>query len=351
MDGFDWLDVMADDIDVAQCLLKRYRVVNMFSSLPDAQVIAGRAGIGRALQMGHYSQYIQTPGINDPVTGSEYAYIGYALKPSTLSNGEPSVRLYRLGSEVGRLEFYTGGNAQYFPNGAVFDSGIDSTGWVYVEIGVLAKNTGGWVQVRVNGRQVYEKTNFDATYTSDGWSNVTIYGHGTSNVSAFDDIYICNGAGTENNTFLGDIRILSLNPNGDNLVEWTPSAAGDHYTKVDDQPLNDGGSGEPWDDTDYIESDTTGNQDLFEYENLPDTFLYQDVVGLQLATVVRTTNEQVLDFKTLVVSGATETALTSGNLMWSNYHPIVAINELDPDTGLAWTPTGIKSAKFGVEVG
>jgi hypothetical protein len=317
---------------------------------PDSKIVEGRGGIGRALSLGHYNQLIATPHLNG-VEDSNLLIFGYAFKTTAFFNGEETVEVYRASTRAGYIRFYTNGDLQWVPNGVAFASGIlPNSGWNYLEVRVtLANGTGGSVNIRLNGRQIYEKLAFDSTLTSDGWSFLRWRGHGTG--SAIDDIYICNGDGTENNDFLGDIRVLSSNPTADFSTEWDQAGGGGHFEEIDDQPLSAGLGGEPWTDADYIEDDTPGNKCLFEYATVAPGFINQDVKGLQLATAVRVTNPQSLRFKNILLSGATEVDLSDDALMWDTYQPVVSISELDPDTTDPWTVTGINATKFGVEVG
>jgi hypothetical protein len=351
MDGFDWLAEMAAQSDVQECLLKRYSAVNTSSSSPDGTVVAGRGGLGRALSIAPNGQYINTHHLNESQTGSDLCIIGHAFKSSAFVNNEELIEVYRTDVRAGYLKAWTNGDMQWQPSGAIFASGIlQNGGWNYLEVRVtLANGTGGAVQIRLNGRQIYEKLDFDSTFTFDGWTDVRWRGHGTG--SAIDDLYVCNGAGTENNDFLGDIRVLSSNPSADFAVEWDQAGVGAHYEEIDDQPLSAGLGGEPWTDFDYIEDDTPGNKCLFEYQDVAPGFINQEVKGLQLATAVRVTNPQALRLKNILLSGATEEELSDDPLMWDIYQPVVSISELDPDTTDPWTVTGINATKFGVEVG
>jgi hypothetical protein len=353
MDGFDWLDEMAADSDAQQCLLKRYASVDTSASSPNGQIVAGRGGIGRALMLGYYAQQITTHLVNEAAIGTNTVIFGYAFKMTAFYNAQPMVEVWRAAQRCGYLRFFTDATMQWYPGGDVFASGVLANGgWNYMECRVTPANgTGGSVNIRLNGRQIYEKLGFDSTLASDGdgWTNMRWKGHGTG--SALDDLYICNAEGAENNDFLGDIRVLSSNPASDFLTEWDQAGVGGHFEEIDDQPLSAGLGGEPWTDVSYIEDDTPGNKCLFEYGDVTPGFINQEVKGLQLATAVRVTNTQSLRLKNILRSGATDEEVSDNSLMWDTYQPVVSISELDPDTTDPWTVTGINATKFGVEVG
>jgi hypothetical protein len=351
MDGFDWLDEMASATDAAECLKKRYGSVNNDAASPDGQIVEGRGGLGQALMLGWYAQYLGTHHLNEAETGGDTIIFGYAFKSTAFYNSQAVCEVYRNQTRAGYLKFYTDATMQWVPNGDIFASGILANGgWNYLECRVtVANGSGGAITIRLNGRQVYEKLGFDSTSTSDGWTHFRLKGHGTG--SAIDDLYICNTEGAENNDFLGDIRVLRSNPSADFSTGWDQAGGGGHFEEIDDQPLSAGLGGEPWTDADYIEDDTPGNKCLFEYEAVAPGFINQDVKGLQLATAVKVTNTQSMHLKSILLSGTTEVDLSDDSLMWDTYQPVVSISELDPDTTDPWTVTGINATKFGVEVG
>jgi hypothetical protein len=75
------------------------------------------------------------------------------------------------------------------------------------------------------------------------------------------------------------------------------------------------------------------------------------IQAVQCFSVIRTTNAQVMSFKDICKSGTTEIDLSTTAIMWDNYHPLVTIQETDPDTAGAWTYTTVNAALFGVKVG
>lgn len=98
--------------------------------------------------------------------------------------------------------------------------------WYYIEFKVTLNDTAGAVDVRING---VNKLSLSAIDTKNA-GTATVFNHmkinlHTNGTDKGDDLYVCNGAGSTNNTFLGDVRIESLIPNADgNYSQWTPKS-------------------------------------------------------------------------------------------------------------------------------
>ena len=168
----------------------------------------------------------------------------------------------------------------------------------------------------------------------------------------YDDLYILDGSGSVNNDYLGPIVVESINPSADGASStWTPSSGTNHAALVDDAQNMTGALNE----TDYIEGDTTGEKDLFTYENLASPGLgdSSNIIGVMVTTYRRITEAQPADLKIVARENGTEGTVTDtvrhddDTLMFSNH----AIFESNPDTATAWTAAEVDAAEFGVEVG
>lgn len=96
--------------------------------------------------------------------------------------------------------------------------------WYYVELKARLHDTAGTVDVRVNGVNVLSLAGQDTKNagTETVFNLLKINAIGNSWV-ILDDLYVCNGAGTVNNDFLGDVRVERLIPNGaGSNNQWTP---------------------------------------------------------------------------------------------------------------------------------
>tara|TARA_R110000868_G_scaffold79604_33_gene226498 strand:+ start:2061 stop:3122 length:1062 start_codon:yes stop_codon:yes gene_type:complete len=175
---------------------------------------------------------------------------------------------------------------------------------------------------------------------SSDW-NTVLYGNQMGVASSgyyvdYSDSYILDGTGSAPyNARLRDVAVESYYPiaNG-NYTQLSNSAAGNHYTLVDDNPVND---------TDYLYGGTIGNRESFVY-TLPtggsilatNMSLYgkKDVAG------VRGVKEFVRNSGTNY-DNATEISLSSSYRFYNN------IRTVNPATSAAWASG---NAEFGVVV-
>ena len=92
----------------------------------------------------------------------------------------------------------------------------------------------------------------------------------------FDDLYVCDSAGSTNNGFLGDCRIDTIYPSGaGNYTQFTPST-GSNYTCVDETAPNT---------TDYVDGATVGDRDSYALGNLS-ALSSQTVYGVQVNAAI-----------------------------------------------------------------
>lgn len=214
--------------------------------------------------------------------------------------------------------------------------------WAYVELKVTFDDTTGSYEVRVNGDTWLSATNVDTKQSANTTANRVVLGRTGDNTSGtvdYDDFYVCDTAGSVNNTFLGDIGVAALFATGaGSSTQWTPST-GSNYQNVDETAPND--------DTDYNSSSTVGQKDLIAMGNLGGTVT--TVLGVQVLRRSRKDDVGTRQLKTKIKSNTTEAngATTSESSSYVYYRDIF---ETDPDTSAAWTPSGVNGMEAGYEV-
>lgn len=215
--------------------------------------------------------------------------------------------------------------------------GLGSGTWYYIELKVLANNSTGTVEVKVNGSTWLNLTSQDTQPGTNAWHDAVRIGQ-TNATCRFDDMYVLDGSGSANNDFLGNRKVVALDPDGagDN-TDWTPSA-GSNYQNVDDGDEVD-------EDTTYNETSTDADEDLYTYENLPG--VTSSVDGLQITTETRVTTGS-MDLSSVIKTGTTTDAGTADTITSTAYVTSVRVEEQDPDTSAAWTPSGVDGAQFGI---
>jgi len=214
--------------------------------------------------------------------------------------------------------------------------------WYFVELKVVAHATTGSYEVRVNGSTVASDSGLDTTasgglgyYDQVGFTTVNLLG----SVLHLDDLYICDGSGTLNTSFLGNKRVVTIRPNDDYAATFTTvEPSGDHYATVDEAECDDA--------TSYIEG-ATGDKDLFEYADLPADF--NSITGLEVNTQVRETDATSFDIITVVRSDGTEYPDSGQAVGDSDYTSRRQLLETDPDTSSAWLRADVNAAQFGLE--
>lgn len=221
--------------------------------------------------------------------------------------------------------------------------------WTYVELKVTISDTVGSVAVQVNGISVPLTFVTGSNGTQDtrnggtGVANIVSFGlnYNAAAQMLFDDAYVCTGAGSTNNDFLGDVRIQALFPNGNgntsNLVGNDGNST-DNYLLVDEASQND--------DTDYVESATVGDKDTYAFGNLTPTS--GTVYGVIVQPWARKTDAGVRKIASIArLSGVEEDS--ADKTLTTTYNFLPDVRETKPGGG-AWSVTDVNSAEFGVKV-
>lgn len=223
-------------------------------------------------------------------------------------------------------------------------TGFIPSGWHYVEMSVTISDTVGTFKLRLNGGST-NIIDFSGD-TKNGGTNTTIdrvdfgaYGAGSS--TPIDDVYILNTSGSINNTFLGDIRVATLMPDGGGNRSQLVGSDGnstDNYLLVDEKPYST---------ADYNGSATIGNGDTYTLQDLPvtpTTIHAAQVVGIMAKTDAGAGNAK------LVARTAATDYLSSSIALGTTYATYVNIYEQNPNTSAAWTESNINGLEAGMEV-
>lgn len=344
--------------NVQSALRQKYELVDLTSFSPDGGIDDARHS-GKGLHMGHVNQFLRTKSLRD-VTTEEIGVVGFALKTrngnalgtndtffSVLAGGELQWSLRQEGN--GTWSAYRGTSFLETSPSPIVEA---NAGWYYIEIKFrIHDSMGTWI-VKVDGTTVWTSGTYDTRVSSDFyWDRIEFAMGNLAVETLIDDLYILDGSGTANNDFLGDTVVELIQPDTDGTTTtWTPSTGTDHSALVDEaQSITSAGLSE----SDYIEGDTTGEKDLFDYTNLTVLDTATTIHGVQINTYRRITAEQPADLIYKTRSVATESGVTE-TVRQDDSAPLfvgTAIIEEDPDASAAWTPSTIDAAEFGVEVG
>ena len=318
---------------------KKYDDTSMSASVLET----GRGG-GSALKIGvNQAQYI-TKLFDDQQTW----IIGYAFHtpPVFSATARPMVKFMDGGvSGTGQMDLkLLNDGMSVTRNGTLLDtipSLFSTSTWYYIEYKVKIDNTTGTYEVRVNGSVVGTPgSGVDTQFTGNAVANaVKIYN--TESTPWYDDIYILDGTGGENDDFLGEMKVEILLPTSDSIsADWSLSAGADHYALVDENPSDE--------DTTYVYSTLSAEVDLYNYEDIGSAF--QVIYGVQVNTQAKVSSAASIDMYTPVSSGSTVSNGTAVTVSDTNYKTFGRAIGLDPDTGALWLSGAIDAALFGVKI-
>jgi hypothetical protein len=219
---------------------------------------------------------------------------------------------------------------------------LSAGAWNYVEVKVYFHDTTGSVTINMDGSQALLLTNVD-TLADSTYPGATMfvfnYDNSTSSRTIlYDDVYICDGTGTTNDSFLGNVKVTTLFPsaNGTNSG-FTPSTGTDHSAVVDDITP---------DTSDYVSSPTPGAIDTWAYGDMPGS---PGIFGAQLNTLAGKDDAGIRAYCPVARTGGTE---YEGNSNYIGMGGTFAsqLYELNPATSAVWTGADINAAEFGVKV-
>lgn len=163
----------------------------------------------------------------------------------------------------------------------------------------------------------------------------------TSTALYYDDFYWLDLTGSVNNSPRGSVRICTLSPtatgNSSQLVNNSGNST-NNFNRVDEIP--------PTDDTDYVETATTGNKDTYGFGDLPATV--STVYCVTINTAAKKTDAAARTFKSQVRISSTDYENPEQTLT-TNYKNFQDHMELSPATAVAFTASEVNGAEYGTK--
>ncbi|QQS19749.1 hypothetical protein IPL85_05795 [Candidatus Saccharibacteria bacterium] len=286
------------------------------------------------------------------ISASAQVTCGFAMRTNIVSTNGSGVALYgdngatnhiTVNREVttGLLQIRRGG-----VSGTVLATGttpLALNAWYFIEVQATIADAGGVVKVRLNGAGTDE-----VTYTGDtknAGTNTTIdmvaFVNSNSTTVFFDDVYILNSTGSTNNTFLGDVRVHVLTPNGNGTYSQLTGSDADqvnNYQLVDELPYSS---------ADYTGSATTGERDTYALANLPSGVT--QVFGVQ---------NNIIAAKSDATAASAKSALYTGGSLYYGATRVLSVSylsycdmfETNPNTTVARAAADVDSLESGMEV-
>ena len=301
---------------------------------------AGRYG-GMAIYFGSTSNKLLTPAIttHDTMISGVNWYCNHARNTDILVFFDTGIigMWLRKKNNVSELELIRGGTIIDTTVGL----GISLSTWYNVQMKIKCHNTLGEYEVKVNGVTVLSATGVDTKFSTHDYHDTCCLRATAARAPTFDDWYVCDGSGSDNNDFLGVCKVVRIDPDGDDTANWTTSTpSANHYENVSGTVTDD--------DTSYLEESTADTTDLFDYEDLSGG---SNILGIQVCTECKETDATSLGLKTPIESGGNQYDDPVQAIASPGYRTKMRVEGTDPDTGTQWTESGLNAAKFGVKVG
>ena len=205
----------------------------------------------------------------------------------------------------------------------------------YIEWKTFINDTTGTTAIRVDGDEWLNLSGIATDSQGTGRVNRIFWVWGFGNGTAyFDDLYILDGSGTDDNDFWGDTQVDKVMPTDDgSSLQWTPSTGTIHYTLVDETPP---------DTSDYVDSSGSGNLDTYIFVS-PTSIV---VKGIQQNLWSGTTAGTAIIKSEITTSGSQfyssdlsiNTTVKDMTVAWGT----------NPATNADWTESQINASEFGV---
>jgi len=211
--------------------------------------------------------------------------------------------------------------------------------WFYLEIAADVNAASSNIIVRIDGSEILNVTG--GTDQSGDVETIILGSGNHPATTTWDDTVLMDDQGSQNNGFLGPRRIVTLRPNATgNSADWSTTGSSTNYENVDEAPGPNG-------DTDYNSSGTSGDLDLFGHEDI--SLSVAEVNAVQVQVKGKNASGTGQTVAPTVRSGTATSNGTSTQISSSSYTAIRAVFETDPDTGSAWTKTGVNNMEAGYD--
>jgi hypothetical protein len=203
--------------------------------------------------------------------------------------------------------------------------------WYYLE---LFANSGN-LSLNINGLPT-------ATLTGGGSGALSSFSFGGSGVAgqsvAFDDVYVLDLTGTNNNGFLGDVIVEGLRPvYPGSYSQWTPANA--NISNFESVANSSNGA--------FVYTNTIGTLDSYIMQN-SELVQRGPIYGVNMGIEARNTDLTMHAISAFVKTGTTTNIgltkdISSTNATWFDF-----LMETNPNTSSQWQSPELASSEFGV---
>ena len=210
--------------------------------------------------------------------------------------------------------------------------------WCYVEVAFTIADSGGYVELWVNGISQGSFTGDTQQQASADFRYLELRSPndvGAGNAIDIDDMYWKNDA-----TPLGEIKVTTIRAVADTAdADFIPVGASPGYDCVN-ETLVDG-------DTTYVQGSTSGDLDLYEFEDLVGD--PSAIFAVNAVMFAKKTDVGARTLNLTVKSGATQDdgAAVTLNTVYGRYERMLP---LDPDGSIPWTKTSVNALLGGPKI-
>lgn len=276
--------------------------------------------------------------------------VGFSFRTAALPSANPLtiLELRDAGTVQVDVRINTDGTMTVTRNGTTLStsaSAVSAGTTYYCEFKATISDAAGSYSLRINGAVFTSGSGVDTKNTANATANQIAIGAAQNRAQGnfdIDDLYICDGAGSSNNDFLGDVRVDCYMPSGNGNSSQLAGSDGnstDNYALVDEASQNG--------DTDYVQSATVNQKDTYDFTDMSHT--PASIFGVQVNMVAKKDDSGNRSICAVTRSGGSDTDGATQALSTS-YVVYTEIRETDPNTAAAWTRTNLNNAEFGVKV-
>lgn len=245
----------------------------------------------------------------------------------------------------GVVKAYKGDNSTLIQTSAA--NAFQENEWFHFEIKAVIDNTSGSLEVRINTVPVLQITSADTQNTANAYADSICIGYTNSSANnhvhyALDDLFINDTTGTENNDWLGNVRVKTqfMIANGftNQFTIGGTSPASTHWQSVLNQQL---------DDTTYEYDSTIGDIDLFTPDpnlNSPLVHSLQVRMGLRQDDATQRMAHAMLRISGTNYEGAVDQFTNQTYTFYKERW------QLNPNTGVSFTGADVNALQAGVKV-
>jgi len=270
---------------------------------------------------------------------------GVAIYVASLAVGSSVFQFYNIGDGDGyQILIRTNGGIGFQVNsgGSQGESapGVLSAGqFFYVEAKIQFHN-GGSFEIRVNGESVLSGIINQPTIGANGADTFFIPGSAIVDIY-YNDLYVLDTSGSENNDFLGAVQIWAIYPDAnESPLDWTP-LANTNYQEVNQHP--------PPGDSAYVFDGFSSDIDQYRYHVTGPTGSYT-IPGIQHGMCAKLDAAGSHTIASQIGSHTGSGPSVGSASVGTDYSFVLQPWDVNPETGVAFVPTDFASTFLGPKI-